>query len=1279
MTSQRPSPKRKVFSLPDDKTFHLLFKNNPIPMWVYDLKTLIFLEVNDAALEKYGYAHDEFLKLTLKDIRPAEDVARLTKDVKQKRPALQHSGEWRHRLKNGRVIDVEITSHTMEFEGRKAALVMAQDITERKRADEALRRRAEELAALQANVLEIATPHDLPTLLQTVVERAAQLLNARGGGLYLCDPDRKEVRCVVSYNTLLDYTGTTLAFGEGAAGIVAQSGKPLIIDDYRVWNKRAVVYEGEQPFTCILSVPMIWQNQVMGVIHILDNVESRRFTETDLALLTLFANHAAIAVENTRLYETAQNEITERVRTEEELRHRDELLKEMSRIARIGAWEFDAMTGQGTWSEETARIHDLDPSHKTNTEIGLSFYRDESRARIEQAVQEAIEQGKPYALELELVTAKGIHKWVRTIGQPIREGHKVVKVRGTFQDITEQVQAEEMLHESEARYRSLFENMIEGFAYCKMIFEDSQPVDFIYLDVNNAFEIQTGLKDVVGRSVLEVIPGIRESSPELFDIYGRVAATGRAERFEIYLEPLAMWFSISVYSPQKEYFVAVFDVITGRKQAEQALQQRARELQALYEISLMVSAQTSLDSLLPVIVKQAASLLGTDSASLFLIEPDGGSLKLRVSHNLPQENIDITLKLGEGLAGQVAQCGEPINVEDYQNWSGRANVFSDTPFRRTLGVPLNVNERVIGVINVLDFNLTGLFSKEQVQLMRLFADQAALAIESVRLHEQERMRHQELATLYESAMTISSNLSLEIVLKTVVEQTARALNAEGCALSFWDQERDILTTMVDYRKLSPDKADIPGTTYSLKDYPATRRAFETHQPLFQSRSDPRADPAELALMERLGMGTLLLLPVVTRDQVIGLMELYETANKERVFTEGEIRLAQSLSAQTAIFIDNARLFEHAERRLRRTEALRAIDAAITGGKDINTVFNVIFDQTFTQLGVDAAVILLYDPTEQVLKYANERGFRTVALQHTHLLLGEGYAGRIALGRQMIHIPNLQGRQTDFLRSPTFSEEGFISYFGVPLIAKGEIKGVLEVFHRTAFEAETEWLNFLETLAGQAAIAVDNATLFKDLQLSNIELSTAYDATITGWSHAMDLRDEETENHTLRVTEMTERLARRMGIGDAELVHIRRGSLLHDIGKIGVPDDILHKPGKLTDEEWVHMRQHPQSAHDMLAPIAYLRPAMDIPYCHHEKWDGTGYPRGLKGEQIPLAARIFAVVDVYDALTSDRPYRKAWSKKKTLEYIREQSGIHFDPAVVAAFLEAMSAAPKKKTA
>ena len=195
-----------------------------------------------------------------------------------------------------------------------------------------------------------------------------------------------------------------------------------------------------------------------------------------------------------------------------------------------------------------------------------------------------------------------------------------------------------------------------------------------------------------------------------------------------------------------------------------------------------------------------------------------------------------------------------------------------------------------------------------------------------------------------------------------------------------------------------------------------------------------------------------------------------------------------------------------------------------------------------------------------------------------------------------------------------------------------------------------------------------------LRRSNTELRLAYDTTIEGWARALELRDKETEGHTRRVTDMTVRLAKVVGIDEETLVHIRRGALLHDIGKMGVPDHILLKPGKLSAGEWEAMRQHPAHALAMLSPITFLRPALDIPYCHHEKWDGTGYPRGLKGEAIPLAARIFSLVDVWDALSYDRPYRRAWPQEKVITYLGEHAGIDFDPALTATFLQMLSKRP-----
>ena len=355
-------------------------------------------------------------------------------------------------------------------------------------------------------------------------------------------------------------------------------------------------------------------------------------------------------------------------------------------------------------------------------------------------------------------------------------------------------------------------------------------------------------------------------------------------------------------------------------------------------------------------------------------------------------------------------------------------------------------------------------------------------------------------------------------------------------------------------------------------------------------------------------------------------------------------------------------------QLRRLKILRSIDKAIKASLDLHITLDILLEQVTANLGVDAATILLFNQHTQMLEYIVSKGFRSSALRYTQLRLGESNAGLAAVKRRIVTIPNLTEEPDGFVRSKLFNNEDFITYFAAPLIAKGQIKGVLELFHRAPLEANPEWLEFLETVADQAAVAIDNATLFEGLQHSNIDLTLAYDTTIEGWSRAMDLRDKETEGHTRRVTEMTLRIAHELGIKEEEIVHIRRGALLHDMGKMGIPDSILLKPGPLTDEEWIIMKRHPVYAYEMLHQIEYLRPALDIPYCHHEKWDGTGYPRGLKAEEIPLAARIFAVVDVWDALCSDRPYRPAWPKEKVREHIRSLSGTHFDSNVVEVFLK-----------
>jgi len=407
-------------------------------------------------------------------------------------------------------------------------------------------------------------------------------------------------------------------------------------------------------------------------------------------------------------------------------------------------------------------------------------------------------------------------------------------------------------------------------------------------------------------------------------------------------------------------------------------------------------------------------------------------------------------------------------------------------------------------------------------------------------------------------------------------------------------------------------------------------------------------------------------PLTSKGSVKGMIAL--DRSEVSPFSEIEIQLATAIANQAVLAIENARLFRDAQRRLERLSSLRQIDRTITGSMDLRITLNILLGHVLQQLEVDAAAILLYRPEMQNLEFVAGQGFRTQALQSTNLRLGQGFAGQAAFDRRIVQVFDLDQLQRGFSHSPEFRDEMFVAYVGVPLNAKGNIIGVLEIFHRQALNPNPEWIEFLETLAGQAAIAIDNLQLFGNLQTSNLQLRHAYDATIEGWAQALELHDPKPRGYVQQVVDLTLELAHTMDIDEKQLVHIRRGVLLHDVGKMGVSDHILQKPGRLTDDEWEIIRKHPVYAYKWLAPILYLKPALDIPHYHHEKWDGSGYPHGLKGDQIPLPARIFAVVDVWLALLSDRPYRKAWMKEKALAYIQEQSGSHFDPRVVEAFIE-----------
>ena len=357
-----------------------------------------------------------------------------------------------------------------------------------------------------------------------------------------------------------------------------------------------------------------------------------------------------------------------------------------------------------------------------------------------------------------------------------------------------------------------------------------------------------------------------------------------------------------------------------------------------------------------------------------------------------------------------------------------------------------------------------------------------------------------------------------------------------------------------------------------------------------------------------------------------------------------------------------------------------INRAIAANLDLESIFEGLLENIIVELKVDAVDILLFNDKTKKFDYAAGKGFSTGRMPMSRLRIGKGMPSTVFNLTKKVVIPDLRAVGSRFdqacktfykLNDPYLvREEGFRAYLNIPLLSEHNLVGVLEIFNKQPFSPSPEWFKIMNAVAGQAAVAIHSATQFGEITEAHATLSRAYETTIEGWGRALDYRDNETEGHSRRLGDQTVVLARLAGIPEDKIVHIRRGALLHDMGKLGIPDAILRKKGPLTDEEWKIMRTHPALGYEMLEPIDFLSEALEIPYCHHEKWDGSGYPRGLKGEDIPLAARLFSVIDVWDALRMDRPYRKALPGNTVLNHILSDSGKHFDPFAVDVFNKAL---------
>jgi GAF domain-containing protein len=439
------------------------------------------------------------------------------------------------------------------------------------------------------------------------------------------------------------------------------------------------------------------------------------------------------------------------------------------------------------------------------------------------------------------------------------------------------------------------------------------------------------------------------------------------------------------------------------------------------------------------------------------------------------------------------------------------------------------------------------------------------------------------------------------------------------------------------------------------------------QRFIHSDSKPKRIPAEDVPLESAALegGVFLNIPLKAQNQSWGhaFLSLAKDVDAD------ELEFLSLAFAWVASAIANANLSQRVEQFRLQMDLLTSVERALNNSLTLSVTKNMLLDSCLRLLEADAAALWVMDAQERTLTLAAERGFRGVYAFPHGQPMGEEHLVRQACAHHKLTILSAEeAGEGDTARM--MRRERFQYGFAMPLLARGECKGALEVFRRSAWEPSEEWMRMLETVANQAAVAVDHSLMSIALERLSIQMSVTCDAAIEAFARAVDMRAREAEGHGLRVADLTVRMAEKANMPLHHVVHVRRGALLHDIGKIAVPDAVLWKAGSLDDRDWEVMRRHPQYAADILESLHVLQPAMAIPQYHHERWDGGGYPYGLAGGQIPLAARLFAVVDTWDSMLSRRPHREPLAKSVAEAHIRKGAGSQFDPEAVLIFLGLM---------
>jgi len=1101
--------------------------------------------------------------------------------------------------------------------------------------------RVKEIQVLHGIALAAYEARSEDELFERVTALIAETLYPHQFGFLLLNPANQRLGFHPSYRGLSEkFRQMQIPLGQGVTGTVALTGQPMNVPDV---SRCQAFLACEPGIRSELCVPLRVHGKTIGVI----NAESSRpaaFNEADERLMITLANQLGMALE--------------RLRSEQDLRRRVSQLDALYEVSRqIAAASLDAEAVYATIHRAIASLMPFDalaitlwrperkeieavylfddgqryPAKRFSDDTGWSAYvlRTGVSLRLDDFLAEQMIAPTPVHF--------GSQKRTRSaLAVPLRRSGRLIGVllvqsttpnRYTQEDLEmlEMVSGyvgvaveNSLLYEEAARQALIFANSFDA-----IILTDGQSR---IVDWNPAAESMFGYnrQEVLGRPVWEVTQPPEEQQVVQSRIFRAMEEKGRWDG-EVPIcrkdgsRGVVDLVVLPVYGANGDLIatIGVNRDVTGLKQTEQALR----------------STEARLDG----IVEQAAE-------SIILTDARG---RIRYVNPCFEKTTGFAR---DEMVGKSIRC----LVSDYH----------DRGFYKELLRTVMRGQPWSGVL--VSRRKDGAYLYESATVFPIQDEQGAIVNYAALKRDisAEIQREREMQAIQTVSTALRKAVRRDEMLPIILDQLMILLNARGALIAMLEGESRALRVELGRGVFGESGAACVPVGEGVTGLIFTRSTpFRTDD----IEKEPGYRPLDRSLPEK-GIRAVIGAPLVVQGEAVGVL----WAGRERPFLSEEFRVLQAVADMSANAMHRASLHERTLRYAEQTVAITAAGRVMSETLDRSEIYTHLSRSIHTLLGgMNALSIYRLDEEGRNCHcvYVCCNGEVIEAERLLNISPVNFYAPPLEqVFRE--HRPRILQETL-----PVFTGiEGLLcdapektSRVLVPLVARGRVMGFLYILSLITERFSAEEMDLLSLVGSTAATAIENAELYHGLQRTNRELLEAYDSTIEGWSRALDLRDRETESHTQRVTELTLKVARRFGFSEEQLGHIRRGALLHDIGKMGVPDRILHKPEPLTSEEWMVMRMHPVYAYEMLSPIAYLRPALSIPYCHHEWWDGSGYPRGLKGEEIPLEARIFAVVDVYDALTSSRPYRPAWPRAQALRHILTEAGTHFDPRVVEEFM------------